>query len=97
MDTNLTWPDYMFAIRFFTNHFKHLLLLLSENIETNYGPERLSNIKFCHWNLNGLTAPDFWGGFYYKYHDRLERFCANFDLLLFNINNLHPNLLNCFR
>ena len=49
----------MFAIRYSINDFKHLLLLLSGNIETNYGPKGSSNIKFCHWNLNGLTAHDF--------------------------------------
>ena len=49
----------MFAIRYFINNFKHLLLLLSGDIETNPGPKRSSNIKFCHWNLNGLAAHDF--------------------------------------
>ena len=36
-ETILTWPDYIFAIRYFMNNFKHLLLLLSEDIETNPG------------------------------------------------------------
>ena len=58
-ETNLTWSDYMFTIRYFINNFKHLLLLLSGDIETNPGPKRSSNIKFCHWNLNGLAAHDF--------------------------------------
>ena len=58
-ETILTWSDYMFAIRYFINNFKHLLLLLSGDIETNPGPKRSSNIKFCHWNLNGLAAHDF--------------------------------------
>ena len=58
-ETILTWPVYMFAIRYFINNFKHLLLLLSGDIETNPGPKRSSNIKFCHWNLNGLAAHDF--------------------------------------
>ena len=184
-ETILTWSDYMFAIRYFINNFKHLLLLLSGDIETNPGPKRSSNIKFCHWNLNGLAAHDFIkvplveafitsnnfdlvclsetfldstipnddvniqinaysllradhpnnikrGGvcIYFKEslplirrndltnikdcivteinvnnekcfftclyrspsqsHDELERFCANFDLLLSNINDLHP-------
>ena len=38
---------------------KHLLLLLSGEIETNPSPKRSSNIKFCHWNLNGLAAHGF--------------------------------------
>ena len=58
-ETNLTWPDYMFTIRYLINNFKHLLLLLSGDIETNPGPKRSSNIKFCHWNLNSLVAHDF--------------------------------------
>ena len=58
-ETNLTWPDYMFTIRYLINNFKHLLLLLSGGIETKPGPKRSSNIKFCHWNLNGLAAHDF--------------------------------------
>ena len=57
--TNLTWSVYMFAIRYFINNFKQLLLLLSGDIETNPDPKRSSNIKFCHWNLNGLAAHDF--------------------------------------
>ena len=58
-ETNLTWPDYIFTIRYLINHFKHLLLLLSGDIETNPSPKRSSNIKFCHWNLNDLAAHDF--------------------------------------
>ena len=58
-ETNLTWPDYMFTIRYLINNFKHLLRLLSGDIETNPGPKQSSNIKFCHWNLNGLAARDF--------------------------------------
>ena len=46
----------MFTITYLINNFKHLLLLLSRDIETNPDPKRSSNIKFCHWNLNGLTA-----------------------------------------
>ena len=33
------------------------LLLLSGDIEENPGP-KFSNLSFCHWNLNGLTAHD---------------------------------------
>ena len=54
----LTLPDYMFTIMYLINNFKHLLLLLSEDAEVNPGPERPSNIKFCHWNLNDLVAHD---------------------------------------
>ena len=57
--TNLTLPNYMFTIRYFINNFKHLLLLLSGDIEINPDPKRSSNIKFCHWNLNGLASHDF--------------------------------------
>ena len=49
----------MFTIRYLINNFKHLLLLLSGDIETNSGPKRSSNIKFFHWNLNGLAAHNF--------------------------------------
>ena len=58
-ETNLTWFDYMFTIRYLINNFTHLLVLLPGDIETNPGPKRSSNIKFCHWNLNGLAAHDF--------------------------------------
>ena len=40
----------------------------------------------CSWFYQSTIR----GGFYYKYRDKLERFCANFDLLLSNINDLHP-------
>ena len=56
--SKLAFPDYMLTIMFFINNFKHLLLL-SGDIEVNPGPKRSSNIKFCHWNLNGLAAHDF--------------------------------------
>ena len=56
--TNVTLPDYMFTIRYFINNFKHLLLLLSGDIEINPGPKR-SSINFCHWNLNGVISHDF--------------------------------------
>ena len=35
-----------------------MLLLESDDIETNPGP-RKSFLKFCNWNLNGLAAHDF--------------------------------------
>ena len=57
--TNVTLPDYMFTIRYFINNFKHLLLLLSGDIEINPGPKWSSVINFCHWNLNGLISHDF--------------------------------------
>ena len=56
--TNLAFPDYMFTIRYSINKFKHLLLLLSGNIEINPFPKRSSNIKFCHWNLNVIAVHD---------------------------------------
>ena len=49
----------MSTIRYFINNFKHLLLLLSGDIEVNPGPKRSSNVKFCHWNFNGLAVHDF--------------------------------------
>ena len=58
-ETILTWPVYMFAVRYFINNFKHLLLLLSGDIETNPCIKRPSNNKFFHWNLNGLAVHDF--------------------------------------
>ena len=54
----LTFPNYMLTITFFINNFKHLILL-SRDIGVNPGPERSSNIKFFHWNLNKLAAHDF--------------------------------------
>ena len=44
---------------YFINYFKHLQLLLPGDIEINPDPKRSSNIKFCHWNLNGLAVHDF--------------------------------------
>ena len=32
---------------------------ISGDIEISPCPKRSSNIKFCHWNLNGLPAHDF--------------------------------------
>ena len=37
-------------------NLKRMLLLESDDIETNPGPRRSSYIKFCHWNLNGLAV-----------------------------------------
>ena len=54
----LTFRDYMLTIMFFINNLKHLLLL-SGDIDANPGPKIPFNIKFCHWNLNGLAAHDF--------------------------------------
>ena len=53
--TNLTLPDYMLTIRYFINNFKHLLLLLSGDTEITLDLKQSSNIKFCHWNLNGFS------------------------------------------
>ena len=54
----------------------------------------LTNIKDClviEINVNNekcfFTCPYRSPG---QNHDELERFCSNFDLLLSNINNLHP-------
>ena len=30
----------------------------SSDLEINPGPKRYSRLKFCHWNLNGITAYD---------------------------------------
>ena len=89
-ETILTWPDYMFAIRYFINNFKHLLLLLSGDIETNPGPKRSSNIKFCHWNLNGLAAHDF------IKVPLVEAFITsnNFDLVCLSETFLDSTILN---
>ena len=48
----------MLPIMLFIKKNKNLFLL-SGDIEVNLGPEISSNIKFCHWNLNGLAAHDF--------------------------------------
>ena len=59
MKSKLTFPDYVLTtIMYFINDFKHLLLL-SKDIEVNPGPKRSPNIKFCHFNLNRLTAHGF--------------------------------------
>ena len=54
--SKLHFSDYMLTIMYFLNNFKYLLLLLSGDIEVNL---QYHNIKFCHWNLNGLAAHDF--------------------------------------
>ena len=89
-ETILTWPDYSFAIRYFINNFKHLLLLLLGDIETNPGPKRSSNIKFCHWNLNGLAAHNF------EKVPLVEAFIAsnNFDLVCLSETFLDSTILN---
>ena len=38
---------------------KILLLIRSGDIEINPCPEKQSCLKFFHWNLYGLAAPDF--------------------------------------
>ena len=58
-NSKLTFPDYMLTIMYLLSNFKHLLLLLSGDIEVNPGPKRSSNIKFGHWNINGVAAHDF--------------------------------------
>ena len=49
----------MLTNAYFINNFKHLLLLLSGDIEVNPGPKPSSNVKFCYWNLNDLAVHDF--------------------------------------
>ena len=39
-------------------NLKRMLLLESDDIETDPGPSG-TFIKFCHWNLNGLAVHDF--------------------------------------
>ena len=89
-ETNLTWPDYMFTIRYLINNFKHLLLLLSGDIEINPGPKRSSNITFCHWNLNGLATHDF------IKVPLVEAFVTsnNFDLVCLSETFLDPTIPN---
>ena len=40
-------------------YINNFLLLKSGDIESNPGPCKSSTLKFCHWNLNGLTAHEF--------------------------------------
>ena len=53
--SKLTFPDNMLTFMYFINNFKHVLLLLSGDIEVNLGPKKYLT-KFCHWNLHGLAA-----------------------------------------
>ena len=72
------------------NNFKHLLLLLSGDIEINPGPKRSSNITFCHWNLNDLAAHDF------IKVPLVEAFITsnNFDLVCLSETFLDPTIPN---
>ena len=36
--------------------YSHLLISLSDDIELNPGPNRNGSLKFCHWNLNSISA-----------------------------------------
>ena len=40
-------------------YIQNFLLLKSGDIESNPGPRKSSTLKFFHWNLNGLAAPEF--------------------------------------
>ena len=53
--------EYPFCLQqCFCKKLIELLLILSGDIEQNPGPEKeKSHITFCHWNLNGLMAPNF--------------------------------------
>ena len=50
---------YVLIYLFFDIIFSEILSVNSGDIETNPGPRKLSPIKCCHWNLNGLAAHDF--------------------------------------
>ena len=50
---------YVLFYLFFDTIFSKILLVNSDDIETNPGPRKCCPIKFCQWNLNGLVAPDF--------------------------------------
>ena len=43
----------------YSSNLHHLLLLQSGDIEINPGPMKSSRMNFSHWNLNGITAHDF--------------------------------------
>lgn len=63
----LFWYAYFYTgcVTFYTLHAQWLVfrtILLSGDIETNPGPETLD---FCTWNLNSITAYDFFKGFAY--------------------------------
>ena len=81
----------MCTIRYFISNFhKHILLLLSGDIEINPGPKRSSNIKFSHWNLYGLAAHDF------IKVPLVEAFITsnNFDLVCLSETFLDSTILN---
>ena len=42
----------------FSTYFLHVLFLQHGDIETNPGPtkEKIKNLSFCHWNVNGLIV-----------------------------------------
>ena len=50
---------YALIYLFFDTISSKIPLVNSGDIETNPGSRKCSPIKFCHWNLNGLTAHDF--------------------------------------
>lgn len=50
---------YVLFYLFFDTILSKILLVNSGFIETNLSPRKYSSIKFFHWNLNGLAAPDF--------------------------------------
>ena len=50
---------FYFICLFFDSIFSKIILVNSGDIEANPGRRKSSSIKFCHWNLNGLTAHDF--------------------------------------
>ena len=74
-------------------YFKELLPLIRRN--------DLTNVKDCiETEINVNNEKCFFTCLYRspsQSHDELERFCANFDLLLSNINDLHPTCSTVFR
>ena len=46
-------------MRFYGEYLRILLLIRSGDIETNPGQKKQSCLKFFHWNLYELEAPDF--------------------------------------
>ena len=46
-------------MRFYGEYLRILLLIRSGDIETNPGQKKQSCLKFFHWNLYELGAPDF--------------------------------------
>ena len=49
---------YVLIYLFFDTIFSKILLVNSGDIEINPGPGK-PPIKFCHWNLHGIAAHDF--------------------------------------